>query len=315
MPFQTTVTVQPAMAVAGDFASSNPRFSVDVGPGGLISGSSVFVGRFAWTTPPFDTDGTPTVANSFGSGPVTGFVHREQTGIITTYLAETNLQLYAGFGMTLMSGGDFWVLNSGTTFAVPGQKAYANYANGLVSFAATGAPLAGASSATSTIAAGAASVTGAISGNVLTVTVVGSGTLYPGAPLSGTNVATGTVIVGQTSGTPGGVGVYTVSPGEQTVTSTTISETYGLFTSVGAVTGGSFGIGDVITGGGTTAGTFIVALGTGTGSNTGGTYIVNNTQTVGSATLTASTNVETKWVAMSSGLAGELVKISDHVLG
>jgi hypothetical protein len=43
--------------------------------------------------------------------------------------------------------------------------------------------------------------------------------------------------------------------------------------------------------------------------------VVSPTQTAGSTTITATTNVETKWVCMSQGLPGELVKISSHVLG
>jgi hypothetical protein len=319
MPFQTTVGVQPAFAVAGDFASSNPRFTVDVGAGGMIAGTGLYVGRFAWTFPPLDPEGTATVANcSGGSGTPTGFVHREQQGIITTYLAETTMQVAPGFQTYLFNGGDFWVVNSGTTLATVGMKAYANYATGLVSFAATGSPTTGASSATSTIAAGTASVTGSIAGNVMTVTAVGSGTLYPGAPISGSSVASGTTIVSQISGTNGGVGTYYVTPDEQTVASTTISETYGLFTAVGAVSGGSFAVGDILSGSGVTSGTTIIAMapnGALTGTGGLGTYAVQTTQSASSATISATSNVETKWVAMSTGLAGELVKMSDHLLG
>ena len=47
--FQSSVAVQPVMAVPGDFASHNPRWAVNAGPGGLIAGAlGVTVGRFAW---------------------------------------------------------------------------------------------------------------------------------------------------------------------------------------------------------------------------------------------------------------------------
>lgn len=49
---------------------------------------------------------------------------------------------------------------------------------------------------------------------------------------------------------------------------------------------GRFTVGMVLTGTGVTAGTVITALGTGTGSNNGGTYTVNNSQTVTSQTIT-----------------------------
>lgn len=314
MPFQTQVGVQPAPAVLGDFCDSNPRFTVDVGPGGLVAGPlGLTVGRFAWTTPPIDPDGTNIVANNYGSGPVAGFVHRDQQGLFTTYLQEHSLVIPVGFPVTLFSGGGFWVVNSGAALAQVGMKAYADYGNGLVSFAATATPAAGGST-TGTIAAATFSVTGSIANNIMTVTAVGSGTLYPGGQIT-VGAATGTAIVSQISGTAGGVGTYYVSIPEQTVASTTLSGTYGLFTAVSALVG-SFSVGDVLAGsggGGVTAGTKITAFGTATGGL--GTYIVDLTQTVTSSTITSVGNVETKWIAMSTGLPGELVKISNHALG
>lgn len=313
--FQTSVNTQPAPAVAGDFCDTNPRYTVDAGPLGLVAGANgVFVGRFAWANQPNDMDGSPAVVSNTGTGIVTGFVHREQQALITVYLNEASMLVPKGFGVTVFSGGGFWAKNDGAAAATPGMKAYANYADGKVTFAATGTPSAGGA-ATGTIAPGTASVTGSISGDLLTVTAVGSGTLYAGSTISGTGVASGTKITGQVSGTVGGVGVYTVSIDEQTVTSTTISTTYGLFTAVSGLTG-SFGIGDVLSGaggGGVTTGTIITQLGTGTGGL--GTYIVDPTQTVTSTAISATGNIETKWYARSTGLPGEVVKISDQPLG
>ena len=83
--FPSQVQVQPAIGVEGDFCDSNPRFTVDAGPGGMVSGpSGVYVGRFAWAIAPLDSDGTPATVSNSGWGPVTGFVHREQQGLITT---------------------------------------------------------------------------------------------------------------------------------------------------------------------------------------------------------------------------------------
>jgi hypothetical protein len=309
MPFQNQVNVQPAPAVAGDFASANPRWSVNAGPGGLVAGvGGVTVGRFAW----WDNANHRTVLNS-GAGVPTGFVHREQQALITTYLSEAANVVPVGFGVTLMSGGDFWALNDGTTEALVGQKAYADLATGKVSFAATGSAATG--SVTGSIAASTASVTGSIADNVLTVTAVSSGVLVPGGILSGSGVATNTQIVSQVSGTTGGIGVYLVNIGEQTVASTTISETYGTLT-VTAVISGTLVLGAVLSGsggGGVTTGTVVTGFGTGAGGT--GTYYVSPTQAVTSTTITFTTNVETKWVAMSQGLAGELVKISTHLLG
>jgi hypothetical protein len=164
---------------------------------------------------------------------------------------------------------------------------------------------------TSNVAASTASVTGSIAGNVLTVTAVGSGVLVTGETLSGTNVTTGTMITGQLTGTTGGIGTYTVSV-QQTTASTTISGTYGTMT-VSAVGSGALAVGDVLSGSGVTAGTYITALGTGTGGT--GTYIVSPNTVVTSTTVTAAGGYETRWIAMSTAGAGEMVMISTHQLG
>lgn len=309
MPFQTSVFTQPAPAVAGDFASSNPRHVVLAGPGQLVVGAAgLTIGRFAWLD-----NATYTIAGNVGDGAVPdGFVGRHQQALITAYLAETSMVIPQGFGCTLYASGDFWVLNEGTTQATPGLKAFANLADGRISFAAAGSTATSAASVTGSIAASTASVTGSINNNVLTVTVVSSGTLVPGGTLSGTNVASGTKIVSQLSGTAGGVGTYSVSPSEQTVASTSISETYGTMT-VTAVTSGTISIGQTVSGSGVTAGTRVTAFGTGAGGT--GTYIVDPTQTAASTTITVAGNIETKWIAASFGLAGELVKMSSQLLG
>jgi hypothetical protein len=312
MPFPGLVSTQPAPAVAGDFCDSNPRWTVDAGAGGLVCGpAGVTVGYFAWAVPPLDPDNSPSVVNNFGAGPVTGFVHRAQQALFTQYLQEASNVVPAGFGITLFSGGAFWVTNSGASEAQYLMKAYANLSTGAVSFAPTGSPTTGAS-VTGAVAASTASVTGSIAGNVLTVTAVGSGVLVAGGTLSGTGVATGTQIVSQIGGTTGGIGTYYVSIPEQTVASTTISETYGTLT-VSAVASGTIAVGDVFTGTGVTTGTRVTQLLTGTGGT--GTYVVTPNTVVSSTTLTVQSTVETKFVAMSAGAPGELVKISSHVLG
>lgn len=301
------INAQPAPAVAGDFCSHNPRWSVNAGPGGLVAGvGGVTVGRFAW----WDTVNHTTVLNS-GAGAPTGFVHREQQALITAYLANASNVVPQGFGVTLMSGGDFWVLNDGATEALIGQKAYASLANGKINFAATGSPTQGAS-VTASIAASTGSFTGSIADNIMTITAVGSGVVVAGGTLSGTGIVTGTMVVAQLSGTAGGVGTYSVNIGEQTVASTTISETYGTMT-VTAVGSGALSIGGVLAGSSVTAGTYITAFGTGSGGT--GTYIVSVNTVVSSTTITETSTVETKWICMSQGLAGELVKISSHSLG
>lgn len=136
---------------------------------------------------------------------------------------------------------------------------------------------------TGAIAPGTGSVTGSIAGNVLYVTAVGAGSLVPGALLTGTGVTAGTRISSQLTGTTGGVGSYAVTIA-QTVSSTTVSATYGVLT-VSAVASGTLSVGQTLSGSGVTAGTRITALGTGTGLT--GTYYVQTTQTASSTTVTA----------------------------
>ena len=311
--FQTQVYSGQAPAVAGDFASTNPRFNYLAGPGGLIAGSNgLTIGRFAWVSNSvMDADSAPAVASNVGVGPVAGFVGRTQQALITTFLADGTQTIPSGYPVTLFTGGDFWVKNEGTTQALPGQYAYASFANGAVNFAAASSA-ATASGSTSSVAASTFSVTGSISGNTLTVTAVSSGTIYAGATISGTGIATGTQIVSQVSGTTGGVGVYSVSIGEQTAASTTVSGTYGTLTVGGTVTG-TFVVGGTLSGSGVTAGTQLTAFISGTGG--AGTYVVNNNTVVSSTAISSTTNVQTKWIAVSGGLAGELVKVTSFVLG
>lgn len=306
--FPSQVNGVQAPAVAGDFADKNPRATVDAGPGALVAGTGgVTVGRFAWLDPT-----NQSVVRNTGFGAVAGFVARVQQALITAFLAEGSNVIPVGHPLTVHSAGGFWVQNDGATEALFGQKAYANYADGKVSFAATGAPATASGSASSIAAATAISVTGSITGNVLTVTAVSTGTVVPGAILTGSGVATGTQVTAQLSGTAGGIGTYSVNIPDQAVASTTIGGTYGILT-VGGTVAGLFGIGNTLSGSGVTAGTTIWGLGTGTGG--AGTYIVSPSQTASSTAITAATSVETKFVAMSSGPAGGLVKISNHLLG
>jgi hypothetical protein len=312
--FQQQVYNQPAQGVAGDFASTNPYFTYDAGPGGLVAGvGGVQVGAFAWAYPPADPNSAPTTVLNSGAGPVSGFIGRALQGLNTTYLLDASMMIPVGFMVTLFTGGCFWVVNNGTTTSALGNKTYANFANGLASFAPTGTPNTGATSTASTITPETASATGSITGDVMTITAVGSGTIYPGATVTGTGGVTTCQVISQISGTPGGVGTYYVSIPLQTAASQTLSFTYGLLTVGGTVTG-SFGVGDTLSGTGVVAGSALTQLISGTGGS-GSTLVVNNNTLVASGTIDALGNVETKWVAMSVGAPGQLVKIDSHPLG
>lgn len=306
MSFQASVNQQPAPAVAGDFASTNPRALVLAGPGGLVAAAAgLTVGRFGWV------DSTGTQASNTGAGAPNGFVHNNHQALITVYLAETSMVIPGGFQCALFDAGDFWVKNDGGSEALSGMKAYADNSNGKATFNVTGTPPTGAS-VTGSVAASTGSFTGSITDNVLTITVVGSGVARVGGTLSGTGVASGTTITAQLTGTAGGVGTYRVNIPEQTVASTTISETYGTLT-VSAVGSGALAVGDVFSGTGVDAGTTVTALITGTGGV--GTYAVSSNTVVSSTTLTVNAGTETGWYCRSPGAPGELVKISSRAMG
>lgn len=138
MAFQKSVNLVQAPGVAGDFLTANPRSSKPTGSPTLQAGpNGLTVGLFAWQ------DSTGTLLNNSGSGAPAGFVHREMAADITTYLAEYGMTIPAGQRVGgLFNGGDFQVLNAGSTTAVVGQKAYASLTNGTISFANAGATVA-----------------------------------------------------------------------------------------------------------------------------------------------------------------------------
>lgn len=307
---QSSVTVQPAVGVVGDFASANPRFSQLAGPGAIVAGpSGLLIGRFAWLSySQIDGDGAPAAANNFGTGPVAGFVGRAQQALITTYLTAYGMTIPAGFQATLFSGGDFWALNTGASACRPGMKAYANFTDGSVTFAAAGAPVT-TSAATTAIAAGtAATGTGTIQGNVLTISGV-SNVIYPGAVVTGSGVASGTTIAAQIDGTPGGAGTYAVDI--PSVASTALTITPYVMTVSGSVTGPAITTGAVIQSAGGTPTGMVVGASV-TAGITSTTFVVSTGGgTVTSGTVVLALNVETSWHAASFGSQGEIVKISN----
>ena len=137
MGFQTVINQYSAPAVEGDFASSNPTASVVVGDSALTAGAAgVTVGRFAWAT------AAGVVSNVQTSGAPTGFVHREQQAVITTWLGASSMLIPAGLQMALMSAGDYWG-RSTTTAATIGQKIFASITDGTICTGAAGATIAG----------------------------------------------------------------------------------------------------------------------------------------------------------------------------
>ena len=314
--YQTQVYNQPAIGVAGDLANANPRASYDAGPGGLIADTTgITVGNFAWVIPPTDPNGTNQIATQTrGYGNVAGICENATQALNTTFLSDAGLIIPQGLPVALFTQGDFLVTNAGTTECQVGQRAYATFGTGAVTFAAAGAPTTAAVATSSSIAAETFSVTASIAGDVMTVSAVGSGTVYAGSTISGTGVATGTMIAAQLTGTAGGVGTYSMTVSQQkAVASETISGTYGLMT-IGTLTSTPvFAVGQtLVVSGAVVANTVITANVTGTGG-TGGTMVVNNNTVVSSQTISTVSNVETKWYAASAAGAGGIVKITSWV--
>lgn len=78
--------------------------------------------------------------------------------------------------------------------------------------------------------------TGSIAGTVLTVSAIASGFLRAGQAIAGAGVAAGTLIAAQTSGTPGGVGAYSLAAPAQTVASEAMTSTLSILAQVQPMT-------------------------------------------------------------------------------
>lgn len=317
MGFPRQVNVLAAPAVLGDFCDSNPRATVDASAGAFVAGpNGVSVGVFGWADP------TNTFISNTGPGAPTGFIRRDQQAIITQYLADDTLLMSPGFPVTVFNAGGFWVYNAGSAASFIGATAYANNANGSVSFAAPGSPPTSASVTAqlyanlitaATLAANNITA-GSISGTTLTVTSIAAGTvLAAGQTLSGGSAGTGyvdagTQIVSQLTGTAGGVGTYSLNI-SQNVTSTTIGVSGGGLT-VTTMGTGTVALGQTATGTGIPTGTTISGIGTGNGTNTG-TYALSAAPTPGSAIAVTLSGGTLAVTAVASGT----LNINDTVTG
>ena len=244
MGFQTVVNQTPAPAVAGDFASINPRATVLAGPGGLVTGpNGVTVGKFAWVEP------GGVIANNYGAAPNVpdGFVHRDQQALITSFLGQASNVVPPGFPITLFSAGDFWATNLGPGVISKGTTLYAGYADGgLYTAAPTGASVTATLGSTNTASLGA-TFTGAasVASNQLVVTGV-TGLISIGDTVHGSGITDAPTILAQVSGTTGGAGTYTLSKVE-TCTGGTVTS-FGNIVNV-TVVSTYISVGDTISGG------------------------------------------------------------------
>ena len=106
--FQNQVFINPAQAVPGDFASTNPMVFKLSGAGKCVADSSgVSVGRFAV----LNTTGTVTSIPGAAPTPIQrlGFVTRENNAQIVTFLAESGFTIQPGQPVSLFGTGDFFI--------------------------------------------------------------------------------------------------------------------------------------------------------------------------------------------------------------
>lgn len=295
--FQTQVNLTQAPAVAGDFASANPRSTVLAGPGGLVAGASgVTVGKFAWVAPDFRT------VNNFSDLPAApdGFVHRDQQALITVYLETASNLVPEGFPVTLHNSGDFWALNLGPAALTRGATVYAGYADGgIYSSAPAGASATGAIGSTNTASLGATftATAGSPDTTQLVVTAV-TGLISVGDKLSGTGISAGTTIVSQLSGTPGGAGTYQLNQANVAAAATVTA--FGDVVKVTATTG-LISIGDTISGGaGFPVGAVIVSQVSGTAGGAG-VYTISAPGTAYTASAAGVTTFGTTLVVSAVG--------------
>lgn len=287
MGFQSTVNVNQAPAVAGDFASQNPRASVLAAAGQLVAPSGgLTVGNFCFVNP---ADGT--VHTAYSSGYQVGILGRNSQGLITVFLGESSMVVPQGFPVTLFDEGDFYAKFAGG--ATAGQAVYADEN--------TGAPVAGSATDTATGTIGYAG-TASFATNVMTLVTTTNGVPLVGDVVVSAGVTAGTTVTAAIDATH-----YTLSTAPGTI-ATQAATTTSLFAHVTAILTGALNVGDPITGTGVTGGTTITSVPAAGGV---GNYGVSIAQTAAGPTLTVTNgNVATGFTARSNANAGELAIIS-----
>lgn len=210
--FQTSVQINPAFGVAGDFGQIGPWTTVPALAGELTASSAgVTIGGFAWAD---DSTGVVYSQKPNLTSTRFGFVGRAgQRAIITTYLAEAVFLVAPGFEITLYNGGSY-LYSVPTGGSTVGQKLFAKYVDGSIVLGAAGSPPTTTGSVTTTSGSATISYTPA------------SLTLVPGMPISGTGIPAGALVATVNSG----AGTATISAnatasGTVTATVTTAYET------------------------------------------------------------------------------------------
>jgi len=297
MGFQTVVNAQPAPAVAGDFASQNPRHNTLAAAGQLVApAGGLIVGNFFFINP-----ATGLCSQSYGNGYTQiAFLARNSQGLITHFLEDSSMRVPQGFMVVGFDGGDFYAkFDSGIA---AGATVYADEVTGAPSNIAT-------NSVTGSVGfAGTAS----FATDVMTVvTQTANSLIEVGDVVTSAGVTAGTTVTALLSGTPGAVGsTYSLSTTPGTI-ATQAATTASNVLNVTAVASGGLSVGDTISGTNVTAGTTIASILTGAGGV--GTYLLNIPGGVpfhtASETITGPANVATVFTATSTAAVGELAVI------
>ena len=228
--FQTSVRGYLAPGVEGGWASANPHVSLLQPNSGDLSDAnaaswkagpaSVTIGRFAFADvvtglvhSAHPATGANFIEGSSGQpGRIrVGFVQRDQTSLITGYLAGEGMTVPPGVGITLLTRGDVWAKFAAG--AAVGSFVFASFADG--------SAIAGATSTAPT----ATGVTVSMN-NSTTVTAVAGGTLYPGQPVSGAGIPAGAYVVSVS----GSTAVLSAATTGGAATGVAVTQTIGLLT-------------------------------------------------------------------------------------
>jgi len=141
--FQNQVWINPAAALPGDFASSNPMdFKVSSSGRLVADAAGVTVGHFAVVNNGTTTTGTVTSLPAAAVNPeLIVFVHREDNAGIVTYLAEASNVIQPGNPVSAFRTGDFFV-NADVITGTPvnGAAVYWDTVTGNTIIGAPGAP-------------------------------------------------------------------------------------------------------------------------------------------------------------------------------
>lgn len=301
--FQSFVNNELPIGVPGDFASTNPRATVVGGPGQYVAPpAGTNCGAFAWFDP-----NTGIASNYYKPNAFLGFVHRQNSALITEFLGIATSKIVPGNMVAdgFVQGDFFAIFSAGASV---GQKVYADPVTGAATANATGDSVSGSATAT-TVTSSVMTVTTAdiVSGTPAVGQAITGGTLPEGtyiASSDGTGSGTtlwnlanvnGSAIPNQSSFTVDWFGVQetpfsvgsAVDAGFSTTGVTFAPEATGVGTvmTVGSAVTGTILVGDWLSGTSVPQNTQVLQQLTGTTGGEG-TYLVSGDFTLGATAIT-----------------------------